>query len=169
MGGSCRRGLQAQAGATSGGAGSHARGGAGRAGAGRGCIPVTRANCAALRLLAPPAALMALSSFCSSDGSDPLWVRWWAKAPGGGDPGDAGDAGTRGPSCSLPRAPLRRRGDSPPGPRRSCRSQTPGTRFRKSWVCAGRCLYALGFCHREGRPDLEAANSKLGVLRLLWG
>lgn len=156
MGGSCRRGLQAQAGATRGRARSHARGGAGR-----GCIPVTRANRAALRLLAQPAARMALRSFCSADGSDPLWVRWWAAGDGAGRPGTRETWGTLGradPAAPPARALLCRRGDSPPGPRRSRRSHTLGTGFRESWVCAGRCLCALGFCHREGTPDLEAAN-----------
>lgn len=91
MGGSCRRGLQAQAGATLGGACSHARGGAGR-----GCILVTRANRAALRLLAQPSVRMALRSFCSADGSDPLWVRWWAAEDGGGRGGGQGPGGRGG-------------------------------------------------------------------------
>lgn len=68
---------------------------AGRGGVGRGCIPVTRANRAALRLLAQPAARMALRSFCSADGSDPLWVRWWAAGDGAGATGDSEDVGGR--------------------------------------------------------------------------
>lgn len=79
----------------------------------------------------------------------------------GGDRGLGGRGGTLGradPAAPLAGALLCLRGDSPPGPRRSRRSLTLGTGFRESWVCAGRCLCALGFCHREGTPDLEAAN-----------
>lgn len=81
----------------------------GRGGAGRGCIPVTRANRAALRLLAQPAARMALRSFCSADGSDPLWVRRWAAgdgaARGGRGPGvTRGTLGRVDPAASQPEA-----------------------------------------------------------------
>lgn len=142
---------------------------AGRSGAGRGCTPVTRANRAALRLLVLPAARMALRSFCSADGSDPLWVgggpRGWGARGGRKGPGDAGDAGTRGPSRSPVRAPLCRRGNPPLGPERSRRRQTLGTGSGRAG--RGGASLLLGFGPPVGTPGLEAA--KREICRPLWG